>query len=316
MYKHLISQQRSQICALKQQGLTQKAIADIVGCHVSTISRELRRNCGKRGKYTWRLAQELASERAHRCAFNARVPDWVLHKSVSLLKEEQWSPRQISGALALEDIHISHERIYQEIRNDPTGELAAHTRHGMRYRKKSHVWKKAAGRSLIPDRVPIKDRPPEADGTRMGDWEMDLVVGKEHKSAVLTLVERSTNYFLQCKVDSKKPAEVARCAWRLLLPFKDKVLTITTDNGVEFMNHKWLAERLDTTVYFADPYSSWQKGAIENSNKLFRQYFPKGTDFRLCSQAFLDQIQKKINRRPREKLHFSTPVKEFYKYFR
>ena len=155
----------------------------------------------------------------------------------------------------------------------------------------------------------------EADGKRFGDWEMDLVVGKGQRSAVLTLVERSTGMLMQTKLKSKRPDEVARQVIRLLLPFKESVHTITTDNGFEFRGHLMIARKLETVVYFTDPYSSWQKGAVENANKLLRQYFPKGTDFNLVTQEELDKIQYKINRRPREKLNFSNPTTEFYKNF-
>ena len=144
---------------------------------------------------------------------------------------------------------------------------------------------------------------------------MDLVIGKGQKSAVLTMVERKTNMFLQTKLSSKKPDVVALAAWRLLLPYKAHVLTITTDNGIEFMDHRWLAKRIGATVYFADPFCSGQKGAVENANKLLRQYFPKGTDFRKVDQSDLDAVQAKINRRPRKKLAFSSPLVEFFKHF-
>ncbi|MDE7375925.1 MAG: IS30 family transposase [Muribaculaceae bacterium] len=176
---------------------------------------------------------------------------------------------------------ISHERIYQAIRSDESGELRAHCRHKMKYRRHKASKKKAAGRSLIPDRVSIHDRPKEADGKRFGDWEMDLVIGKGQKSAVLTLVERSTNMFLQKKLSSKQPSHVARAAWLLLLPYKGHVLTITTDNGLEFREHAWLAT--------------------------------KGTDFRHVEQAEMDAIQRKINNRPREKLNFDSPKNVFFK---
>ncbi len=316
MYKHLISEQRSQIFALLQSKTSRKEIARIVGCSESTISRELKRNCGKFGRYTWQLAQEKAKERSERISLNGRTPDWVLKKALRLLIEEQWSPRQISGYLKkTEGISISHERIYQAIRADESGELKMHCRHKMKYRRHKHAKRKIAGRSLIPNRISIHDRPPQADGTRFGDWEMDLVIGKGQKSAVLTMIERKTNMFLQTKITSKKPQVVAMAAWKLLLPYKKNVLTITTDNGSEFMNHQWLSKHIGATVYFADPYCSGQKGAVENANKLLRQYFPKGTDFRLVSQADLDAVQAKINRRPREKLNFSSPKIEFFKHF-
>lgn len=121
------------------------------------------------------------------------------------------------------------------------------------------------------------------------------------------MIERKIKMFLQSKLTSKKPDVVAMAAWRLLLPYKANVLTITTYNGREFMNHQWLARRIGATVYFADTFCSGQKGAAENANKMLRQYFPKGTDFRKVKQEELDKVQAKINRRPREKLGFSSP---------
>jgi IS30 family transposase len=245
-------------------------------------------------------------ERRERICINRRTPRWIINKALRLLCEEDWSPKQISGYLKREGISISHERIYQEIRADETGQFKNHCRHKMKYRR--HKWhkRKSSGRTLIPNRISIHQRPIEADGTRFGDWEMDLVIGKGQKSAVLTMIERKTNMFLQTKLTSKKPDVVAKAAWRLLLPYKVNVLTITTDNGSEFMNHQRLTKHIGATMYFADPFCSGQKGAIENANKLFRQYFPKGTDFRLIEQCQLEAIQAKINRRPREKLNSSN----------
>ena len=314
MYKQLTSEQRYVISALLNRNISKKEIAKEIGCNVSTVYREINRNKCKRGRYSPRLAHENAMIRRERIVTNGRTPADVLGEALKLLREEQWSPRQISGHLAIKGIFISHERIYQEIRKDETGELRQHCRHKMKYRHHQHRPKKAAGKSLIPNRVSIHDRPAEADGRRFGDWEMDLVIGKGRKSAVLTVIERSTNMFMQSKLNSKKPDEVAATVYRVLLPYKRHVLTITTDNGVEFMNHEWIAKKLDTTVYFADPYCSGQKGGIENTNKLLRQYYPKGTDFNKVSQSELDAVQHKINRRPREKLFFNSPKNVFYKF--
>ena len=314
MYHQLTSEQRSQIFAYLQDGIARKIICERIGISQSTLCRELKRNCGKHGKYTWQLAHQKAMERRERICVNRRTPSWIVNKALKLLRDNDWSPEQISGNLRLNGIRISHERIYQEVRSDETGELRQHCRHKMKYRHHTGHKQKTAGRTLIPNRVSIHQRPAEADGTRFGDWEMDLVIGKGRKSAVLTMVERKTNMFLQTKLASKKPDVVAMAAWRLLLPYKAHVLTITTDNGIEFMNHQWLAKRIGVTVYFADPFCSGQKGAVENANKLLRQYFPKGTDFRNVDQADLDRIQIKINSRPRKKLNFSTPKIEFFKH--
>lgn len=145
---------------------------------------------------------------------------------------------------------------------------------------------------------------------------MDFVIGKGQKSAVLTMVERKMNMFFQTKLASKKPDVVASATWRLLLLYKESVHTITTDKESEFMNHEWLARGIGATVYFADPFCSGQKGTVENANKLLRQYFPKGTDFRMIEQYELDAVQVKIISRPRKKLDFSSPLVEFFKLFR
>lgn len=313
MYKQLTSEQRSLIFAYLQDGIARKIICERVGISQSTLCRELKRNSGKHGKYTWQLAHQKAMERRERTCANRRTPSWIVGKALGLLRKEDWSPMQISGSLRREGINISHERIYREIRADRSGELRQHCRHKMKYRRHKVHKRKASGRTLIPNRISIHQRPIEADGTRFGDWEMDLVIGKGQKSAVLTMIERRTNMFLQTKLTSKKPDVVAMAAWRLLQPYKAHVLTITTDNGSEFKNHQWLSRRIGATVYFADPFCSGQKGAVENANKLFRQYFPKGTDFRKVDQEDLDRIQHKINRRPREKLNFSSPKVEFFK---
>ena len=278
---------------------------------VSTISRELRRNRTKTGRYNPRTANEMAMERRERIVRNTSLKPGVLAKAMKLL-EKRWSPEQISGYLRTEGIHISKERIYQEIRKNLT-KYRKYTHHGMKYRRHQEKQYKTAGKSLIPDRVSIHDRPLEADGKRFGDWEMDLVVGAEQKSAVLTIVERSRNMFLQTKLPSKKPEDVAGAVIRLLMPFKDFVHTITTDNGLEFRNHMDMARKLRCKVYFADPYCSGQKGAVENANKIFREYFPKGTDFRRITQQELNRAQYQINDRPRKKLNFSTPKIEFFK---
>lgn len=280
----------------------------------STISRELRRNRTKTGRYNPRVAHEMAMERRERVVSNSALKPGVLDRALRLLREKRWSPEQISGFLRRQGVEISGERIYQEIRSTP--ELAQYCHHGMKYRRHQRKKYSTAGRTMIPDRVSIHQRPPEADGTRFGDWEMDLVVGAGQKSAVLTLVERNVNMFMQAKLPSKKPEVVARTVNRLLFPYREHVLTITTDNGVEFRDHRVIAQALGCRVYFADPYCSGQKGAVENANKIFREYFPKGTDFRRVTQEELDKVQYMINERPRKKLGFSNPKVEFFRRLR
>jgi len=277
----------------------------------STIYREYKRNKTKTGRYNPKTAHEMAKERRECIVTNSALKPGVLRRALKLLKEKRWSPEQISGSLRLEDIRISTERIYQEIRRKP--ELHQYCHHRMKYRRHKEKPRKTAGKSLIPDRVSIHERPKEADGKRSGDWEMDLVIGKEQKSQVLTLFERSQSFFLQTKLPSKKPADVSAAVIRLLLPYKRYVHTITTDNGIEFMDHKKICKALGCVIYFADPYCSGQKGGVENINKIFREYYPKGTDFRNIDQTDMNRVQYQINERPRKKLRFSTPQKEFFK---
>lgn len=313
MYNQLTREQRYAIYLGIQEGRTQTAIARQICLNKSTVSREIRRNSNRQGKYWWSIAHERALDRRERTVRNRAAPAAVLHEARRLLLSEEWSPKQISGYLLKNGVRLSHERIYEMIRADESGELKQHCRHRMKYRR--HKKRKRPTKATnIPDRVSIHDRPGEADGKRFGDWEMDLILGKCQKSAILTLCERSRNYLIMERLPYvKNPDKVAEAVIRLLWPYRKNVLTITTDNGVEFRRHRTIAESLKTTVYFADSYASWQKGTIENTNKLIRQYIPKGTDFRELTDEFIHSVQLKINRRPREKLNFSTPKDEFFK---
>lgn len=312
-YHQLTREQRYAIYLEKQEGKTQSAIARQIGVSRSTVSREIRRNSNRHGRYWWAVAHERALDRRERTVRNRESPEEVLREARRLLLSEEWSPRQISGHLSKKGVRISHERIYEMIREDMSGELKSHCRHRMKYRHHRRRVRPTVATN-IPDRTSIHARPAEADGRRFGDWEMDTIVGKGQKSMILTLCERSRNYLIMERLPHGRNHEkVAETVVRLLKPYRKNVLTITTDNGFEFRSHKKITEGLNATVYFADSYSSWQKGAIENMNKLIRQYIPKGTDFRGLSDEFIHSVQLKINRRPREKLNFSTPKDEFFK---
>lgn len=312
MYHQLTREQRYAIYLGLQEKSTLSAIALRIGVNKSTVSREISRNRNRFGGYGWRMADEKASERRTRLPGNRSLRPGVVRTAIRLLVTEDWSPRQISGYLARTGVRISHETIYSLIRSDEGGELRRHCRHGMKYRRHVRVPRKTRVRN-IPGRISIHERPPEADGRRFGDWEMDLIIGKGQKSAILTLCERSVNYMMMRRLPGgKDPDGVAEAVIDLLRPYRKNVLTITTDNGSEFVKHSRISKDLRTTVYFADSYASWQKGAIENMNKLVRQYLPKGTDFRDVTDEYVKNVQYKLNRRPREKLNFSTPKDEFF----
>lgn len=265
-----------------------------------------------RGKYVWNKAHDMACSRKGQSPGNRALSPVLRWRVTDLIKEKQWSPRQISGRLAKEGINISHETIYAIIRADESGELASHCRHKMKYRHSS-AKRHETKATNIKNRVSIHERPAEADGRRFGDWEMDLIVDKD-SNAILTLVERSTNFLLMEKLrHGKKAKPLAKVVWRLLLPYKGIALkTITTDNGSEFAEHEWITKNLDVPVYFADSYCSWQKGTVENENKLVRQYIPKGTDISTVTDGKIRRIRMNINARPREKLNFNTPTECFF----
>ena len=281
----------------------------------STVSRELKRNGGRNGSYNFLKAHQKAMERSHRAPGNRAISDTVKWRAREYLVNEQWSPKQISGRMKKEGQYISPETIYAMIRADKTGELAKHCRHKMKYDKKTSA-KHETKATNIKNRKSIHERPEEADGTRFGDWEMDLIVDKD-SHAILNLTERSTDRMLIEKLrHGKKAQPLAKVVWRLLLPYKGEGLkSITTDNGSEFAAHEIISKLLDVPVYFTDSYSSWQKGNVENNNKLIRQYIPKGTDISTVTNKKIATIQNKINSRPREKLNFNTPNEEFFKHY-
>lgn len=315
MYSHLIQEQRYAIFALKQKGKSNAEIARTIKVSPSTVSRELRRNLTPRGKYIWNKAQAMAEARKRRSPGNRAVADTLRWRVEQYILQEQWSPKQISGFLRLEGVSISHETIYRMIRSDKSGELARNSRHKMKYKHKA-TYVRQTKATNIRNRTSIHERPKEADGKRFGDWEMDLIVDRDN-NAILTMIERSTNFLLMERLrHGKKAKPLAKTVYRLLLPYKGKGLkTMTTDNGSEFAEHEWITKKLGVPVFFTDSYASWQKGAVENTNKLIRQYIPKGTDISSITDRKIAAIQAKINRRPREKLKFSTPVREFYKNF-
>lgn len=259
MYNQLNREQRYAIYPGIQEGSSQRAIARQINVSPSTVSREISRNANRFGHYSWCFAQENAEFRQCRCPGNRAVDPNVLREALRLLRSEDWSPRQISGCLSLRGMCISHETIYDRIRSDGSGELRSHCRHGLKYRRHIELRRKTKVRN-IPDRASIHDRPPEADGRRFGDWEMDLIVGRGGRSAILTLCERSRNYLLMRRLPhGKSPEGVAYAAISLLLPYRKNVRTITTDNGSEIREHRRIAEKLNATVYFAESYAPWQK---------------------------------------------------------
>lgn len=311
MYKQLTSEQRYTISVLLQNRTKQKEIAKAINVSPSTVSREIRRNSGVRGRYNWETAQANAVQTKRRKPGNHSIDKDVMEEAKHLLVTEQWSPEQISGVLAKDGKYISHETIYRMIRKDKAegGTLYKHCRHKLKRRARP-----VGGRRIsIPNRTSISERPAEVDGKRFGDFEMDTIVGRGNHGAIVTLIERSTSMLFMRKLKKGKNAkELARTVIHLLSPFKEHVKSITTDNGTEFACHEMIGKSLGVTIYFADPYASWQKGAIENANGLIRQYVPKTETFEHVSHQQITKYSKRINIRPRKKLEFKTPHECFY----
>ena len=189
------------------------------------------------------------------------------------------------------------------------GTLYKHCRHKLKHRARP-----VGGRRIsIPNRTSISERPTEVDGKRFGDFEMYTIVGKGNHGAIVTLIERSTNMLFMRKLKKGKNAkELARTVIHLLSPFKEHIKSITTDNGTEFACHEMIGKSLGVNIYFTVPYASWQKGAIENTNGLIRQYVSKTETFEHVSHQQITRYSKKINVRPRKKLEFKTPQECFY----
>ena len=311
MYKQLTSEQRYTISVLLQNRTKQKEIAKAINVSPSTVSREIRRNSGVRGRYNWETAQANAVQTKRKKPGNHSINKEVMEEAKHLLVTEQWSPEQISGVLAKDGKYISHETIYRMIRKDKAegGTLYKHCRHKLKRRARP-----VGGRRIsIPNRTSISERPAEVDGKRFGDFEMDTIVGRGNHGAIVTLIERSTSMLFMRKLKKGKNAkDLARTVIHLLSPFKEHVKSITTDNGTEFACHEMIGKSLGVTIYFADPYASWQKGAIENANGLIRQYVPKTETFGHVSHQQITKYSKRINMRPRKKLEFKTPHECFY----
>ena len=312
-YNHLTPEQRYTIFVLLQQKKSRKEICETINISESTLCRELKRNGGQRG-YHHKQAQVKADDRKRRLQ-NYRNLTIELRKFIrEKITEEQWSPAQIVGHLRKQGRKcVCVETIYAYIRADKAagGDLWTHCRHKLKHRKRQV----SVPYRAVQDRTMIDERPPEWDGSTPGDFEMDTIVGKDGKGAIVTLVERNTSFVFAKKLPKGKDAEaLAKAVITMLLPYIDRIRSITTDNGSEFAEHLLIAKRLRTRIFFAHPYSSWEKGCIEYHNKLIRQYIPKGTNFDDISDQMLNEIVIKINRRPRQKLDFSTPVAEFFKF--
>lgn len=302
-YQQLTEGRRYQISALLERGISVAEIARTVKCHRSTIYREL-----KRASHSQCYCPDKAHLRSihlRRYSRKYRIP-WQRIEFIEFLIEKDWSPEQIANVLTAIGQPVSHEWIYRYIAKDKRqgGKLYRHLRQGHKRYRRGKQDKAPA----IKNAISIDERPSIVeDRERFGDWEIDTVLGKHGTGAMVTILERKTRFYLVKKVDSKSAADVTRATIELLEPYKDYVLTITADNGREFAGHESIAKALDAKVYFAHPYSSWERGANENANGLLRQYIKKGTDLRTVTDADIAFALSRINNRPRKCLEFKQP---------
>ena len=301
-YTQLTQEQRYQIYALLKMEHSQSEIAKVIGVHRATVCREIKRNCGKRG-YRPQQAHQFAQTRRKKVKTRIRAEDWVL---VEENLRQDWSPEQISGRMQKAGLRISHEHIYQYVYADKRvgGSLWTH----LRCQKKRR--KRAGGRDrrgIIPGRVSIEQRPEVVEErARLGDWEGDTIIGKRHKGALLTLVDRKSGYTLIGKLTKCEAHQVVEQSAKLFksMPY---VETLTVDNGKEFAGHAKITSQTGAAVYFAHPYASWERGTNENTNGLIRQYLPKKRRLDDVSEHELAEIMLRLNHRPRKRLDYQTP---------
>lgn len=309
MAHQLTAEERERLCLLQAQKKSQAEIARCLARSRSTISRELQRNQTE-GGYSAVAAQRLAQARRRQRALTPKMERDDTNEYVRHGLTQYWSPEQIAGRLGRDfpdqpQRHLSHQTIYTWIDRSPCRE---HWQGFLRHRGRKRVEPEKRGRIVGP--VAIGDRPAVINQRRRyGDWEGDTVVSRGRRGGVLTLVERRSRYTLLRKVRDLKAPTINSAAQQSMADVPDSLRrTMTFDNGKEFAGHESLAERLGLDIYFADPYAAWQRGTVENTNGLLRQFHPKGTDFTTVRPSTLAQDQNFLNNRPRKCLDYRTPA--------
>lgn len=312
-YSHLTVEQRYVIERLLPQGCTYDEIGTIAGCNPTTVGREVRRN-SVGGVYRAHVAQQRAEHRRHDASATPRRFSPQLQAIIEARLRELWSPEQITNRMRAEGKPtVSHERIYQHVRQDRCagGGLHRCLRQASRIRRKRYGAHSRKG--ALPDRTMIDARPAVVDArSRVGDWEIDTVVGAKHLGAIVTIVERRTGYLLTDLLRSPNAEAMRQSMTEILRPHQDRVLTITADNDRAFAQHKAIARRLKVEIYCAHPYHAWERGTNENTNGLLRQYFPKGSDFLVLRRCDVRLAQEKLNHRPRKRLGWKTPHEVYF----
>lgn len=306
-YNQLTEGERYQIQSYLKAGYTQKEIAAALRRNPSTICRELSRNRGLRG-YRPKQAHQLATQRRRNAEKAIKVTREVAGWVETLIRQEL-SPAQAAAYIAkMHGVSLHHETIYQMILADKAngGDFYTHLRIMSKpYRKRYGSYD---SRGRIRNRKSIDERPGIVDQkSRLGDWEGDTVIGKARKGALLTMVDRKSLFVVIGKLEGKNASALADKLIASFSELKPPLTTITFDNGLEFADHERISSELGVDIYFANPYSSWERGANENTNGLIRQYFPKGMDLTTVTDEDVQFVMDRLNNRPRETLGWKTP---------
>jgi len=312
-YKQLTLEKRYHISALQKAGLNQKEIAQELSVDPSTISRELRRNRDETRGYNPELAQ-IRSTKKHKCKTKRNAITKQVEKYIRNKLKQDWSPEQLAGRMKIDiGVTVVHETIYRYIYANKAngGRLYKLLRHkNKKYHKRSNNYK---ARGVLIDRVMIAKRPKIVEKkSRIGDLEIDTVIGKNHIGALVTVVDRKSKFALIKNVPTRQADVVTKALIEMITPIKAITHTITSDNGKEFAYHKEVAATLDIDFYFANPYHSWERGLNEHTNGLIRQYLPKKSEFIDVSKDEIIMIQNRLNHRPRKVLGFKTPYEVFF----
>jgi IS30 family transposase len=320
-YKQLSQAQRYQIESLSKAGLSQTGIASLIGVHRSTICRELKRNTPTRGRtagqYIGVHAQGKTDLRHSVKAKQVLLTGELKERIAGLMKHQKWSPELIAKRLAKEgEPCVSHETIYKWIwmaKHSNHRDHAAYKRlykdlrHTGRRQKRSNV---KDNRGVLTGRVGIEHRPEVVNKrSRIGDIEVDLMMGRNHKSALLVMTDRATLVTMIEKLNSKNADEVYMKIMDRLTGFSSSwIKTITFDNGKEFAQHGRIARNLKVKTYFTRPYTSQDKGTVENRIGVLRRFFPKKTDIRNITAKRIKEVEKLINYRPIRKFNYNNPI--------
>ena len=301
-------------------GRSVRSMARALARSPSTVSREIRRNGGAP-----RYRAAAADKRAWKQALRPKACKLAVHarlrQAVAAQLEKDWSPEQIAGWLKrkypeTEARRVSHETIYRSLYVQARGvlkiELMAHLRSTRPIRRSRHATQKTDQRGQIVNAVPISQRPASVEDRAVpGHWEGDLLCGPNN-SNIVTLVERHSRYVMLARIPSRDTQTVITALIKQARKLPDELYkSLTWDRGKELADHKRFTMETDVAVYFCDPQSPWQRGSNENTNRLLRQYFPKGTDLSPYSQAHLNKVARQLNERPRKTLDFQTPAERF-----